>query len=96
MRNYLTYFTSRTREELNSIVFDLCSILGETYEDTGSLANDIIDIFLNDFDADNFYSMYGIDVSNSFIAALNKTLQYDDDTTVFIDYVYNIVNQSMW
>ena len=95
MRNYLTYFTSRTREELNSIVFDLCSILGETYEDAYSLANDIIDIFLNDFDADNFYSMYGIDVSNSFITALDKTLQYDDDTTVFIDYVYNIVNQSM-
>lgn len=93
--NYLTYFTSRTREELNSIVFDLCSILGETYKDADSLANEVIDIFLDDFDANNFYSMYGIDVSNSFITALNKTLQYDDDTTVFIDYVYNIVNQSM-
>ena len=91
--NYLTYFTSRTREELNSIVFDLCSILGETYKDADSLANEVIDIFLDDFDADNFYSMYGIDVSNSFIAALYKTLQYDDDTTTFIDYIYSLVSQ---
>lgn len=91
--NYLTYFTSRTKEELESIVEDLCSILGRTYEDVDSLANDIIDIFLNDFDADSFYSMYGIDVSKSFITALYKTLRYNDDTTTFIDYIYNLVNQ---
>lgn len=93
MRNYLTYFTSRTKEELDSIIEDLCSILGETYEDIDSLANDIIDIFLNDFDVDSFYSMYGIDVSKSFTTALYKTLRYDDDTNVFIDYIYNLVNR---
>lgn len=93
MKNYLTYFTSRVREELDIIIEDLCSILGPSYTDTDSLAEKIIDIFLNNFDADNFYSMYGIDVSNSFITALYKTLQYDDDTTTFIDYIYSLVSQ---
>ena len=93
MRNYLTYFTSRVRDELDLIIEDLCSILGQSYTDIDSLAEKIIDIFLNNFDADDFYMKYNIDVSNSFITALYKTLQYDDDTNTFIDYIYSKVNQ---
>ena len=91
--NYLTYFTSRTKDELNSIIVDLCSILRPSYFGVDSLAEKIIDIFVNNFDADNFYALYGIDVSNSFATALYKTLQYDDDINVFIDYVYDEVDQ---
>lgn len=93
MRNYLTYFTSRVRDELDLIIESLCSILDPSYDDIDSLAEKIIDIFLNNFDADDFYMEYNIDVSNSFITALYKTLQYDADTNAFIDYIYSKVNQ---
>ena len=90
---YLTYFTPRTKEELDSIVEDLCSTLMPSYLDADRLAKKLIRIFLNDFDADDFYAKYGINASKSFTTALYKTLRYDDDTNVFIDYVYNLVNQ---
>lgn len=91
--NYLTYFTSRTKDELNSIIVDLCSILGRSYISIDSLANKIVDIFVNNFDADSFYAIYNIDVSNGFIAALNKTLQNDADMIAFMDYVYYEVSR---
>lgn len=81
----LTYFTNSTKAELEDIVLDLNSILPR-YE--------IANLFVENFNPDALFQVYGIDVTNKLELAIKKTLQYDIDTEMLIRFIYDVIDRS--
>lgn len=76
----LTYFTNRTIDELDTIVEDLHNILSK---------EELAKIFIEHFDAEQFYKKYNIAVTDKFIWAIEHTLKYAIDTEMLIRYIYS-------
>ena len=76
----LTYFTSRTIDELDTIIGDLR---------TTSSKEDIAKIFIENFDADKFYEQYQIAVTDKFIWGIKHTMNYAIDAEMLIRYIYS-------
>lgn len=76
----LTYFTNRTIDELDTIVEDLHTILPK---------EELARIFVENFDAGQFYMKYKIAVTDKFIWAIEHTLKYAIDTEMLIRYIYS-------
>ena len=78
----LTYFTDKTRSELDTIIEDLYLILPK---------EDIAALFVEKFDTDKLFELYHIEVTNKFIASIKNTLKYAIDTEMLIRYIYDKV-----
>ena len=78
----LTYFTNKTKDELDVIIEDLHTILPK---------EDIAALFVEKFDADKLFEVYNIAVTNKFIASIKNTLKYAIDTEMLIRYIYDKV-----
>ena len=82
----LTYFTSRTVDELDTIIEDLRDTLSK---------EDIAKIFVENFNADKFYKQFQIAVTDKFIWAIKHTLNYAIDTEMLILYIYSKFEQEV-
>ena len=82
----LTYFTSRTIDELDTIIEDLRDTLSK---------EDIAKIFVENFDADKFYEQFQIAVTDKFIWGIEHTNKYAIDTEMLIRYIYNKFEQEV-
>ena len=84
MRQYqeypLTYFTNSTREELDIII--------ETLETTLP-KGEVVPLFIEHFDRDVLEDVYGIEVTDRLVWAVNHTLNHPDDTESLIRYILN-------
>ena len=76
----LTYFSDRTRDELDVIIETLVETLPK---------GEVIPLFIEHFDRDTFEKRFGIEVTDNFVKALKKTLNYPDDTENLIRYILN-------
>lgn len=78
----LTYFTNKTRDELDVIIEDLHTTLPK---------EEIANLFIEKFDADKLFDVYHIAVTDKFILAIKHTLKYAIDTEMLIRYIYSKV-----
>jgi len=81
----LTYFTNRTRDELDDIIVDLKAILPK-----GEIAN----LFVERFDPNILQSTYDIWVSDSLVKSVKQTLKYAIDTEMLIRYIFGKVEET--
>ena len=85
MRIHLTYFTPNTKAELEDIVKELSTILPKS---------EIVNLFLERFDANKIYTVYNIDISSKLESAIKKTLEYDIDTEYLLHFICDIIDGS--
>lgn len=82
----LTYFTSQTKAELEDIIKDL---VGKISDD------DIIKLFIENFDINTLHDEYQISVTNKFEWAVKHTLKYAIDTEMLILYIRDIIKEEL-
>ena len=78
----LTYFTNRTRDELDVVIEDLKDTLSK---------EEIAKLFIEDFNSKKILELYTIAVTDKLVDAVNRTLKHDIDTEMMIRYIYNKV-----
>lgn len=76
----LTYFTNRTKDELDGVLEDLSTILPK---------GEIVNLFVEKFNPDLLYKKYKIALTDKLISSVKKTLQYAIDTELMIRYISN-------
>lgn len=76
----LTYFTNRTKDELDEVLEDLSTILPK---------GEIVNLFVEKFNPDLLYKKYKIALTDKLINSVKKTLQYAIDTELMIRYISN-------
>lgn len=81
----LTYFTNRTKDELGTIVEDLKTILKK---------EEIAKIFVENFDANEFYNTYKIAITDKLEWAIKHTLVHAIDTECMIRFIYSICEEN--
>lgn len=78
----LTYFTNRTRDELDVVIEDLKDTLSK---------EEIAKLFVEDFKPKKLLELYTIAITDKLVDAVNRTLKYDIDTEMLIRYIYDKV-----
>lgn len=81
----LTYFTNRTKDELDDIIIDLKAILPKV---------EIANLFIEKFDPNLLQSTYDIWVSDSLVKSVKQTLQYAIDTEMLIRYIFDKIEET--
>ena len=81
----LTYFTSRTIDELDDIILDLKSILPKI---------EIANLFVEKFDPKVFQSNYNIYITDRLEKSITQTLKYAIDTEMLIRYIFDKVEET--
>ena len=81
----LTYFTNRTRDELDDIIVDLKTILPK---------GEIVNLFIEKFNPDTFESTYDIYVSDKLEKSVKQTLKYAIDTEMLIRYIFDKIEET--
>ena len=77
----LTYFTSSTKEELDVVL--------ETLETTLP-KGEVVPLFIEHFSPDTLRDVYGIEITDKLIWAVEHTLKHPDDTESLIRYILKL------
>ncbi len=85
MKLYLTYFTNSTKDELEDVIKDLSTILPR---------DEIVNLFVEHFDADSIFTHYGVDITSKLEASVKKTLEYAIDTEALIYFIDDVIDRS--
>lgn len=86
MKLYLTYFTNSTKDELEDVINELSTILPK---------DEIVNLFVEHFDANTLLQVYDIDISSKLEIAIMKTLQYAIDTEALIYFIFDVLDGSI-
>lgn len=86
MKLYLTYFTNSTKDELEDVINELSTILPK---------DEIVNLFVEHFDANALLQVYDIDISSKLEIAIKKTLQYAIDTEALIYFIFDVLDGSI-
>lgn len=76
----LTYFSHRTSDELDVIIEDLRTSLTK---------EEIVKLFIENFDAEKLYDNYHIAVTDKFVEAIKRTSEYAIDMEILINYIFS-------
>jgi len=91
--SFLTYFTKKTTEELNSVVFELYETLSNEISDFNKLRYTIVKLLVDKFDSSNLIFNYNICVSDKLEKSIKQTLKYAIDTEMLIIHIYRILEE---
>ena len=82
----LTYFTSKTKDELNSLIIDLNQQLS-TITPLDEIEPKLISLIVDEFSPANLLSEYRIRVSDQLVKSIKATLKYPIDTEILIRHI---------
>lgn len=86
----LTYFTSKSKDELNNLIIDLYQqliLVIPAYE----IEHKLISLIVDEFSSANLLSKYRIRVSDRLVKSIKETLKYPIDTEILIRYIQSIL-----